>query len=71
MKGTGYCNTKARFSSIKADHVIWVKVTQGKVYVYEMEASIYDNRDSNGFVDMEKQQKKWICELDFNIDNEG
>jgi hypothetical protein len=56
VKGTGYTNTKVRFSKNQADHVIWVKATQHTVFIYEMDNNIYSNLDQNGFVDMSKQK---------------
>ena len=56
VKGTGYANTKVRFNSRnEADRVIWVKATQYKVFVYEVDNTIYSNCDQNGFVDMTTQ----------------
>ncbi len=57
VKGTGYTNTKVRFSDKKADYVIWVKATPGKVFVYQVDVEIYSKLDVNGFVDMAKQGK--------------
>ena len=66
VKGTGYTNTKVRFSSKKADYVIWVKATPGKVFLYEMDVRLYSNLDKNGFIDMSTQKKiKEICTLEF------
>ena len=67
VKGTGYTNTKVHFSQNKADRVIWVKATQCKVFVYEVDNNIYSNCDQNGFVDIATQKIiKTIYTLDFN-----
>ena len=66
VKGTGYTNTKVHFSKNKADHVIWVKATPHKVFVYELDNSIYSKTDGNGFINLEGQFViREICTLDF------
>ena len=58
VKGTGYTNTKVRFNSkVQADHIIWVKAVQNQVMIYEMDLSVYQHLDSNGFVDLSKETK--------------
>ena len=65
VKGTGYGNTKVHFSDKQADHVIWVKATPSIVYIYEVDKSVYDARDSRGFVDLKKIPNTLKSELDF------
>lgn len=61
VKGSGYSNNKVRFNpNNQADHVIWIKVRNGKVEIREIDVNIYNCLDTNGFVNINKIMNKFL-----------
>ncbi len=59
VKGSGYSNNKVRFNpDNQADHVIWIKVKNGKVEIREVDVDIYNCLDKYGFVNINKNMKQ-------------